>query len=144
MLHVKHHYTQRSALPCRTRVPLQHTASGNAACKYMPRPGYCNLAGFCARAHRHDLPLHICPQAEKQREETTEWNRGVYLATTLQPVDLDEALVAAKGIRRSKDKVIHTHTHTHTYTEAAAAPVTKTCSPKLHASTAPQTHRALV
>lgn len=50
-------------------------------------------------------PLPFTPQAEKAREEETERNRGVFLATVLQGVDADDGEAGARGIRRAADKV---------------------------------------
>lgn len=44
-------------------------------------------------------------QVRELEFQTREWNKGVYWRAELQALPADEAMLAAKGVRRSKDKV---------------------------------------
>lgn len=52
------------------------------------------------------------PQAQRQREEETEHNRGVWFQAELQAVDADDEALAAKA-KRHKDKARPVHPRTH-------------------------------
>ncbi len=49
-------------------------------------------------------PSPTC-QVRELEFQTREWNKGVYWRAELQALPADETALAAKGVRRSKDKV---------------------------------------
>lgn len=69
--------------------------------------GVCLYALLSEQTARSSLALLlVCTQAEQQRQEDLEHNKGVSITATLTAAPLSTAVAAAKGVKRHEDKVI--------------------------------------